>query len=92
MGMIHLAIEHSDLAMLNELRAREMPSIYLSGYSDFRTITGYDRFSPDLIRWIAEAKDDRIILYFAEEFQAETATKDWHTYLFPFMSVYISRQ
>ena len=84
--MIRLAIEHKDLKMLEELKAREIPTMYLLTTPGV-IVPRRDQFQDDeMIRLIADS-DDSIINYFSEEFavQQRYPSPRMNTYMFPYI-------
>lgn len=92
LDIISLAIEHNDLQILEELRARENPQLYyrahyLSGmHPDFDSY--YDE---QMIRHISQASNN-ILDYFTDEFKIRDNIKykdgsnRTHTFVFPYIS------
>jgi hypothetical protein len=86
MKMIALAIEHNDIAMLDELRAREIPSLYFSGYLNCIAPDCNKYYNAEMLQSLAGASDE-ILDYFSKEFVIEDSTKKHpNTFLFPFLS------
>lgn len=94
-SLILLAIDNTDKAMLNKLRARELPEIYFRARYPFNMhpdFNGrYDKTMEELIKHISEAKKS-IIEYFTSPFEICEQTRDSegkqrkHTFVFPYIS------
>lgn len=83
--MVSLAIEHYDYDVLTQLKAREVPTLYLACY--FANVPPeiskyYDKY---LIKQIACA-DNKTLDYFAESFEIENSTKRKLRFIFPFIN------
>ena len=82
--MISLAIENYDYDVLTQLKAREVPTLYLGCfYANYPPEISkyYDKY---FIKQIACA-DNKMLDYFAESFEIENSTKRKLHFIFPFM-------
>lgn len=96
LSIISLAIDHDDITMLDELRARELPELYSKirypfySHPDFRL--RYDDSMVKLVEHISVASD-KVISYFSSSFEIreQTIYKDGssnsRTFMFPYISV-----
>lgn len=99
-SLILLAIDNTDKAMLNKLRARELPEIYFRArypfYSHPNFDIRYDKTMEELVKHISEAKKS-IIEYFTSPFEICEQTRDSdgnprkHTFVFPYISQLLDR-
>lgn len=83
--MISLAIENHDYKVLTQLKAREVPTLYLACY--FANVPPeiskyYDKY---LIKKISCA-DNETLDYFSESFEIESSNKRKNQFIFPFMN------
>lgn len=86
MQMISLAIEHDDFAMLKQLRAREIPTLYQISYITANSAKECDRYyNEDMVVHVSKASE-QILIFFAEEFEITDFFKKTNTFLFPYMS------
>ncbi len=86
MQMISLAIEHNDFAMLKQLRAREIPTLYQISYITAGCAKKCDLYyNEDMVIQVSKA-GEQILNFFAEEFDIEDSFKKTNTFLFPYMS------
>ncbi len=90
--IISLAIKNKDKSMLEELRARELPSLYLSAsYLSFEHPKIDEHYNEDFLNSIADA-DNEIVDYFTNEFDVrdrikyKDGSRRNHTFIFPFTS------
>ena len=82
--MVTLAIKNHDYAMLDELHAREVPSIYMTSIiNNYRV--DLDKYrNDDLINAVVTA-DDEILDYFSSEFSILDRNGRKNTFLFPYL-------
>ena len=90
--IISLAIKNKDKSMLEELRARELPSLYHSAsYLSFEHPKIDEHYDEDFLNSIADA-DNEIVDYFTNEFDVrdrikyKDGSRRNHTFIFPFTS------
>ncbi len=83
MKMVSLAIEHDEIELLYQLRAREIPSLYWACHSPW-TAESDSYYNDDMILHISRASE-RVMDYFSEEFEIENVWGRIHKFLFPFM-------
>lgn len=82
-NVIALAIENKDMKMLDELKARENPSLRLANYSpSVFDVTKY--YNERLVEAIASA-DTEIIDYYSEEISVENVQGRSNTFMFPYI-------
>lgn len=90
MKMIILAIKHGDITMLDELKAREIPTLY----NAFRNIIiGKDNekyYDEELIDAIVNA-DYEILEYFSKDFEIHSHSERTDCFVFPFIGKLIER-
>ncbi len=87
MQMISLAIEHNEIEMLHQLRAREIPSLYEASYISYRTADCDVYYNEGMIQCIAKAGEE-VLDYFSEEFEIKDRCDrngKVNVFLFPFM-------
>lgn len=83
--MISLAIENHDYDVLTQLKAREIPTMYMACYiwnNPPEISKYYDKY---FIKQIACA-DNKTLDYFAESFEIENSTKRKNRFIFPYMN------
>ncbi|MCI8669704.1 MAG: hypothetical protein HFI34_09320 [Lachnospiraceae bacterium] len=85
MQMISLAIQHNDIGILEQLRAREIPSLYQADYFLSRSLDCEIYYNEDMIFQIAQA-NEQILDYFSEEFEIISMYGSTNKFLFPYMS------
>jgi hypothetical protein len=86
MKLITLAIEHDDIDMLNELKAREIPSLYQASYLSCRSADCSSYYNEDMVKALSGASD-MVLDYFSQEFEILDVTgKHPNTFMFPFLS------
>lgn len=85
MRMISLAVEHDEIELLDQLRAREIPSLYLASCVSYRTADCDRYYDESMIKCIARASG-KILDYFAEEFEIKDMWGRSNKFLFPYMS------
>lgn len=89
-NMIALAIRHKDLAMLDQLHAREIPTLYqTSAFSGEPTAYG-EYYNAKLMDALTQA-DDEVLEYFSQEFEIADRTGVSNRFLFPFIGELIER-
>lgn len=88
MYIISLAVDHGDIAMLKELRAREIPELY---YTTSVFHSNYDVANHDevkMVQNIAKSNNEKVIAYFTMPFEItnwiNNEQKD--TFVFPYLS------
>lgn len=89
-SMIALAIQHQDMKMLEDLHAREIPSLYqMSAFST--EPTACERYyNAELMDALTHA-DNKILEYFSQEFEITDRVGLSNRFLFPFMGKLIER-
>lgn len=94
MSMIAIAADNEDVAMLDKLRAREIPQLYCNAHysgshPDFDS--HYDRETERMVRHIAGA-GSAVLDYFTDSFSIrdkmryKDGSERTHTFLFPYLS------
>lgn len=83
--MISLAIEHHDYNALTQLKAREVPTLYLACYFSNTPPEISNYYDEYLIKQISNA-DNKVLDYFAESFEIESSNKRKNKFIFPFMN------
>lgn len=90
--IISLAVENSDIKILNELRAREIPELYYKAH--YLSCQHHDinsKYDENLVRHISKS-NNTIIDYFTDTFEVrdrikyKDGSKRKHTFMFPFIS------
>lgn len=90
--IIALAVQNKDIDILDKMRARELPTLYIEAHylsGSHPNIKKY--YNKNLVNSIIEA-DYEIIDYFTDEFEIidhvkyKDKSKQCHTFLFPFIS------
>ena len=90
--IIALAVQNKDIDILDKMRARELPTLYIEAHylsGSHPNIKNY--YNKNLVNSIIEA-DYEIIDYFTDEFEIidhvkyKDKSKRCHTFLFPFIS------
>lgn len=90
--IIALAVQNKDIDILDKMRARELPTLYLEAHylsGSHPNIKKY--YNKNLVNSIIEA-DYEIIDYFTDEFEIidhvkyKDKSKRFHTFMFPFIS------
>ncbi|MBO5525530.1 MAG: hypothetical protein J5993_02140 [Clostridia bacterium] len=84
--MISLAIDNHDFKMLTELKAREIPSLYMTSYLGVRVPDCQKDYDADMIEHIAESNHEEIITYFADEFEIQTQQDKKYVFVFPYIN------
>ncbi len=84
--MISLAIDNGDLAMLDTLKAREIPSFYGTSYLAWWLPDCKKYYDGELIEHIAASDREEILSYFAEPFTVTACHDKQYTFLFPYTS------
>lgn len=88
--MIALAIQHKDTEMLDQLHAREIPSLYqISAFSTEPTACK-QYYNAELMDALVHA-DDIILEYFSKEFELTDRLGFSNRFLFPFIGELIER-
>ena len=87
--MISLAIDRKDFKMLDELKAREIPPFYHYSFYGTNRADCNSFYDKNMVAHIATA-NQKIIIYFTEEFQIENDWKELNTFMFPYINELIS--
>ncbi len=88
--MTALAIQHRDIEMLDQLHAREIPSLYqISAFSSAPTACE-QYYNAELMDVLTHA-DNGILEYFSEEFEITDRVGFSNRFLFPFIGELIER-
>lgn len=88
--MIALAIQHKDMEMLENLHAREIPSLYQVSFFSSPPKACNEYYNPKLMDALIHA-DDTILEYFSGEFEIADRVGFPNRFLFPFMGELIER-
>lgn len=90
--IIALAIQNKDINILDKMRARELPTLYVEAHYLSGTHPNIKKYyNKNLVNSIIEA-DYEIIDYFTDEFEIidhvkyKDKSKRFHTFMFPFIS------
>ena len=83
-NLITLAIENKDFELLDELRAREIPSYYEVYYSMNSPMDFKKYYNRSMIEAIA-GSDDKVLVYFSQEYEIHTNRKGICKYTYPFL-------
>lgn len=90
--LITLAADNKDIEMLNKLRARETPQLYLIADSPFGNHTDCDNcYNERMVKHIASSSEE-ILDYFTDSFEIrdriryKDGNKRVHTFIFPYIS------
>lgn len=96
LSIISLAIDHDDIPMLDELRARELPELYSKIRYPFYSHPDFSlRYDDSMVKLVEHisAASDKVISYFSGSFEIreQTIYKDGssnsRTFMFPYISV-----
>lgn len=85
MRMITLALEHGEIEMLYQLRAREIPSLYRACFVTCRSADCDSYYNEDMVKHIAKAGEE-ILDYFSEEFETKDILGKTNIFMFPYMT------
>lgn len=85
MQMISLALEHGEVEMLHQLRAREIPSLYHACYLSCSSADCDSYYNEDMVNHIAKAGEE-ILDYFSEEFDTKDILGKTNIFMFPYMT------
>lgn len=92
-SMISLAVDNNDIKMLEELRAREHPQLYISANYLGSWIPEFEnQYNERMVKHIAKSKNTEILNYFTDSFDIRDmvrypdGSKRSHTFLFPYIS------
>lgn len=88
--MVALAIQHGDLEMLAQLRAREIPTLYQTLPCFFTPVDCKQYYNSRLMDELAQA-DNKILEYFSEEFEITDRFGRMGKFSFPFLGELIER-
>ena len=88
--MVALAIQHGDLKMLAQLRAREIPTLYQMLPCFFRPVNCKQYYNSRLMDELTQA-DNKILEYFSEEFEITDRFGHMGRFCFPFLGELIER-
>lgn len=88
--MVALAIRHEDLEMLEQLRAREIPSLYQLSYFSSRPDEYKKYYNKKLMESLTHASD-RVLEYFSGEFEIMDRLGIPNRFIFPFLGELIER-
>lgn len=89
-NMIALAIQHEDIEMLEQLHAREVPSLYQMCYTSPEPDICEQYYNKRLMDALCCA-NDKILEYFSEEFEVADKAGFSKKFLFPFIGELIER-
>lgn len=85
MRMISLSVEHEDMELLDQLRAREIPSLYQACYEACIVPDCNRYYDEEMVQCVARA-NEKILDYFSEEFEIKAVYGRSNEFLFPYMS------
>lgn len=88
--MIALAIQHRDMETLEQLHAREIPSLYQMSFFSSPPNTCEQYRNEKLMEALIHA-DDKILEYFSNEFEITDRVGNTNIFLFPFIGELIER-
>lgn len=83
--MVALAIKNKDFEMLDELKAREIPSLYMLTYFPNHESRIEEYRNRDLIDAIVNSEDESVLDYFSEPYIVTNRTGAECTFVFPFL-------
>ncbi len=84
--MISLAIENDDFKMLTRLKAREIPSLYMTSYLGIMMPDCEKYYDEDMVEQIAETDNEKIIEYFSNEFEIQAQRDKKYIFIFPYIN------
>ena len=87
--LISLAIENEDTGVLEQLRAREIPSLYQACYLSCTPVPCSDYYDEDMLVHIVNAGEP-ILDYFSEEFEIKDMFDRTNKFMFPYMEQLIN--
>ncbi len=88
--MIALALEHDDLDTLENLRAREVPTLYQRCSSSAILTHFKDYYSEEILSKIEKASD-KVLGYFSDEFAITDAFKNKQVVVYPYLSTLLEQ-
>lgn len=88
--MIALAIKHEDIGMLEELHAREIPSLYQISVYTSRPNACRQYYNVKLMDALTHA-DNKILEYFSKEFKITDNFGCTNSFIFPFIGELVER-
>lgn len=88
--MVALAIRHEDLEMLEQLRAREIPSLYQLSYYSSQPSENKKYYNTKLMESLTHASD-KVLEYFSVEFEITDRVGFTNRFMFPFLGELIER-
>ena len=88
--MVALAIRHEDLEMLEQLRAREIPSLYQLSYYSCLPDEYKKYYNTKLMESLTHASD-KVLDYFSGEFEITDRVGFTNRFIFPFLGELIER-
>jgi hypothetical protein len=96
LGMIALAVKNGDRAMLEKLRAREFPFLYLINHVKHRALSGVDLALTGgvdrMLSDISSVGDDQTVAYFFEDFGvASEFSSHENTFIFPYAGALLDK-
>lgn len=83
-NIIALALENKDYKVLDEAKAREIPSLYEASYFYSRSLEIQKYYNPQMMKQIV-ASSDEVLVYFSTEFEIETNRKALCRLTFPYL-------
>ena len=89
-NLIALALENEDYEILDDIKAREIPSLYQASYFYSNPLDFKKYYNPQMMDAIVAASDE-VLVYFSEEFEIETNRKAVCQLTFPFLGKLIDR-
>lgn len=85
-SVIAMAMENKDFAILDSLRAREVPALYqLCLYGNHAPTNCHDYYNDDVIDAIVQS-NDKVLRYFSDEFQITDSQGREHNFIYPFLN------
>lgn len=83
-SIIALALENKDYGILDEAKAREIPSLYEASYFYGRVLDVKKYYNQQFMDQVARASDE-VLVYFSSEFEIETNRKALCRLTFPYL-------
>lgn len=89
-NMIALAIRHEDMEMLEQLHAREIPTLYQLSFYSVQSDPYEKYYNVKFMEALTHASD-KVLEYFCEEFEISDRFGSPNKFIFPFMGELIER-
>lgn len=90
-NVIAMAMENQDFSVLDSLKAREIPALYLFCLYSWNTkINCHNYYNDDVIEEIAKS-NDQVLRYFSDEFQITDGQNSTYDFIYPFLNEVITK-